>query len=433
VHRGRGGEGGSVAEEFTCEVESPSWMPSYSSACEGLDFYGEHEGKQYCVLHFPSADKDLDEFKEAKDEKLKNNDFKFAGVYFPENLNLYNRTLEGPADFRQATFERGAHFGSATFMGRANFLGATFKGRWADFLGATFKEEAIFRASTFEGEAVFYGVTFESQAEFTKATFMNRANFSGATFKEEAIFTESTFKEGGRFWSLQTTPRTVLSLQAGEIEGPERISFHSTFLHPSWFIGTNVRQFTFTNVQWQSSVNEEIKAIEARRPVDIRFGSSHDFLAKTCEDLAISAEENSDHAQARELYYLSMEASRNKGLAYFGVLNTLYWALSGYGERPRRALCVLVAIFAVFAALYMQVGPSKLQVLQASGFYESIEHAGQALVYSLAVLFRLSPNPKPDPGLFQFLVTIEGIVGPVQIAVLLLAIRRQILRERIFE
>ena len=41
----------------------------------------------------------------------------------------------------------------------------------------------------------------------------------------------------------------------------------------------------------------------------------------------------------------------------------------------------------------------------------------------------LSPEPKPEePGLFQFLVGLEGILGPLQIALLALAIRRKVMR-----
>ena len=42
-----------MAEGFTCEVEGSASIlfedKPYRSACEGLDFYGEHEGKRYCV------------------------------------------------------------------------------------------------------------------------------------------------------------------------------------------------------------------------------------------------------------------------------------------------------------------------------------------------------------------------------------------------
>jgi hypothetical protein len=102
---------------------------------------------------------------------------------------------------------------------------------------------------------------------------------------------------------------------------------------------------------------------------------------------------------------------------HFGLITTLYWALSGYGVRAARAFWVLVVICAAFAALYMMFGPPKLQDL------------GQAVVYSLGAVARLNPEPRPtEPGLFQFLVIVEGLLGPLQIALLLLAIRRKVMR-----
>jgi hypothetical protein len=52
-------------------------------------------------------------------------------------------------------------------------------------------------------------------------------------------------------------------------------------------------------------------------------------------------------------------------------------------------------------------------------------------VYPLGheTLARLNPEPRPElPGLFQFLVGLEGLLGPLQIGLLLLAIRRQVMR-----
>ena len=40
----------------------------------------------------------------------------------------------------------------------------------------------------------------------------------------------------------------------------------------------------------------------------------------------------------------------------------------------------------------------------------------------------INPEPKPDPGWFQFLVTAEGLLEPLQIGLLLLAIRRKVMR-----
>jgi len=55
------------------------------SACAGEPFYKEHEGKRYCVLHFPGKEKSAG-FKAAFQRKLENKDFDFGGVWFPDEL-----------------------------------------------------------------------------------------------------------------------------------------------------------------------------------------------------------------------------------------------------------------------------------------------------------------------------------------------------------
>jgi uncharacterized protein YjbI with pentapeptide repeats len=445
--------GGSCKEEF-------------GSACKGLPTDDKRAGKLYCVLHSPRVNKDLAAFEGAIEKKLRDKDFDFAGVYFPENLNFYKATVEGPAVFRKATFERGAHCLDATFEGRADFTGATFKGREATFQastfmkkggvarfhGTTFMKEAIFRKTTFEGEAIFYDATFESEAEFTMATFMNKADFSWATFKEKAIFTESRFEEEGKFWSLQTTSGTVLSLRAAEIERPERISFHSTSLRPSAFVDVNPQEFDFTDVEWfrwpkgdelkqedeqlkqedelkqgdKLKLEDEIKAVEAQgRPLPYPRPTAMRKLQRACRRLMNNAEENRDYPTANKFHYWSMELLRKESWRRLGLIGTLYWALSGYGERPRRAFLVLVGMWALFAFLYGMVAGA-------------IEHVEQAALYSLATMVRLTNIPAmaevttllqpSEPGLFQVLVTAEGILGPLQIALLALAIRRQVMR-----
>jgi hypothetical protein len=92
----------------------------------------------------------------------------------------------------------------------------------------------------------------------------------------------------------------------------------------------------------------------------------------------------------------------------------------------------------LFAILYMEAGHKSLQVdllqvpvqaLSGADIRQGIEHAWKALVYSLAAIARLNPEPKPSaPGVFQFLVTAEGILGPLQIALLALAVRRKFMR-----
>ncbi len=83
-----------------------------------------------------------------------------------------------------------------------------------------------------------------------------------------------------------------------------------------------------------------------------------------------------------------------------------------------------------FAGLYFLLAASApFYVFDASGVGEGVVRAGQALLYSLGALVRLNPRPLPEePGWFQSLVIVEGILGPLQIALLALAVRRTVMR-----
>src|SRR5215216_7948416 len=75
----------------------------YPFPCKGLSFYKEHEGKGYCVLHYPGKDK-VAAFYEALKRKLEAKDFNFRGVWFPDDIDLSEITFTTPADFSSATF-----------------------------------------------------------------------------------------------------------------------------------------------------------------------------------------------------------------------------------------------------------------------------------------------------------------------------------------
>jgi hypothetical protein len=142
-----------------------------------------------------------------------------------------------------------------------------------------------------------------------------------------------------------------------------------------------------------------------------------------------NAEENREFPTANEFHYWSMEAQRKEGWSRLGFIATLYWASSGYGERPWRALGVLLGLCGAFAAIYMLLPSSPFSAFSYSEVCEYAGCIGQAAAYSLSALARLTPTePKLSPGLFQVLVTLEGLLGPLQIALFLLAVRRKVMR-----
>jgi hypothetical protein len=370
--------------DFVCDVDE-----DLRSACEGLGYFREHQGKAYCVLHYP-GEKRAAKFEEAKQRKLLQKDYDFGGVVFPK----------GTSDFRETEFDATATFFDATFSGRADFSSVRFSGE-----------------STY----------------FNEATFWNKLSFIGANFKEKVDFVGSKANPvlGSVDWAW---------FNGSRIEKQELLTFDNVLLHPGWFINTDVRRIDFTDVKWyglpggpKGTLDEELSAVDEHNAE-----GRHTLLAQACRRFSANAEQNREYPLANEFHYWSMDALR-KGdwsfykdltwrdllkwrswpaiVKHFGLITTLYWALSGYGVRAARAFWILVALCAAFALLYMMSGPPKLQDL------------GRAVVYSLGAAARLNPEPKPnEPGLFQFLVIAEGLLGPLQIGLLLLAVRRKVMR-----
>jgi uncharacterized protein YjbI with pentapeptide repeats len=459
-----------------------SCKEDFGFVCKGLPADNEHEGKEYCVLHCPSVDKDQAEFEEAVEKKVKDKDFDFRGVYFPgwQSLapfrisTLPNGTFEELADFSdatfkeravfsRATFKKMAHFDRSTFEGEANFLNGTFEGlatfhdaifkESATFSDATFKELADFDRATFE-EVNFYRATFKGEADFSGATF-EEVSFEDVTFEEEAYLDRTTFKREAYFRGPETFSR-VADFQFARIEKPELFSFHRGRLRPSWFINVDPRRFDFTEVQWPGqpggpkvTLDDEIRSLQNRN-IQASY-NPYILLAQACRRLSANAEDNREYPIANEFHYWSMDAVRKgswnhlKDLSlrallkketwydigeHFDLITTLYWALSGYGVRATRAFWILFAIWLMFAALYfLLVKSSPFWVFAAPDIWQGIDYARQAAVYSLSALVRLNPRPQSEElNWFQTLVTVEGILGPLQIALLVLAIRRKVMR-----
>jgi hypothetical protein len=103
-----------------------------------------------------------------------------------------------------------------------------------------------------------------------------------------------------------------------------------------------------------------------------------------------------------------------------------YWALSGYGERTWRSALWIVGILVGFAALYMLVGYVKVEELSPSGIWQAFL---EAVVYSLGVMSRQAERLSgSESTLLRSLVFVEGILGPLQVALFALALRRRFMR-----
>ncbi len=483
---------------FICDCKD--WV---RSACTGAPFYKEHDGKRYCIFHFPGEEKRA-AFNEAFRRKLEAEDFDFKGIWFPEELQFSDCTFNVATDFSYATFNAAAYF-YAVFNAGAYFIKATFNAQ-ADFTSATFKAGAFFNTATFNAVAGFSSTTFGAQADFNTATFNATADFSSATFDvtadfsfatfnavayfnnvkfneaayfntaifnavahfraaafcaiaefthstfnaavyfyatfdAAAVFRNAIFKDYVRFAAKEgmegLADLSLLDFQYSKIEKPDQISFHTLTLSPHSFVNLDARQFSFTNVEWRGQlkhrcIKQEIKDLEKKK-----VSSPHRLLSVACRQLAVNAEENHRYEEASQFRYWSMDARRRETWHGFALwrLSWWYWVASGYGERVLRAFLVLLGVCLLFAWLYMQTGAAFPQQtrLSATPTATSDEVVGpsrflDALTYSAGVMTLQKPELRQTTRMVRNLVLLETILGPLQIALLALAIRRKFMR-----
>ncbi|HVG33018.1 MAG TPA: pentapeptide repeat-containing protein [Pyrinomonadaceae bacterium] len=384
------------------------------SACAGEPLYREHDGKHYCVFHFPGTEKSAP-FYQAMQRKLSRDDYNFSGVFFPDPV-FFTEDFKKVANFSSATFRQEANFATAVFNEGADFSNVTFKAK-ATFFNVTFKADAIFNYTVFNDGADFTYSTFEAMASFLFTVFKDQVRFAGDT--ERKVFSKQSW----------------LNLQESIFEKPERVALHTLTLRPHFFLSVDARKFEFINVEWSGSLGEEIEKASAF------VSSPHRLLSITCRQLAVNAEENHRYEEASRFRYMAMNARRlesHRGFAPW-QLSWWYWLASGYGERIPRAIAVLIGLWLLFALLYTQVGFVRWEPRRSNekeAMIEARDEVGEplnrprarALTYSLGVMMLQKPEPRPATMAAQGFVILETILGLVQAALIALAIRRKFMR-----
>ena len=428
-------------EKFVCSCDV-----SVSGSCMGLPFFKTlAEETPYCVLHFPGPKGE--EFSSAIKRKLDTNDFDFAGVYFPENISFFGIHFTSEVKFEQAIFASNVDFGEAIFAEDANFDRAVFKGD-ATFLKAQLNRQAKFNSAEFHQRAVFDSTRFGDLTLFTFAVFNGDTDFQRASFTDLVMFDFAVIKDALTFGLSRDykheqgfVDSSALSMSGVRIDHAENVSFEFLSLRPRWFINVDIRKFNFIEVKWIGLSKRGFDYDIRDDITDLEEGSiefPHRVLAITYRQLAINAEDNHRYRQASIFRYLSMDVRRLENLSIRSLLNLdwWYWAASGYGEQAGRALIMLLVLIFVFGLGYLFVGFSRgprtsestnpTSVVDITGI--PIRPVVAAFLYSSEIVTLQKPEPKPLTPCARTLVTLETILGPTQLALLALAIRRKFMR-----
>ncbi len=432
--------------------------------CKYLPVENEYGGHSYCILHLPNKDKDKDKFRKEILARLDVEKYDFRGVWFPYKVDFSNKLFSKFIDFSHAVFTENVDFSTAIFTDQSDFSYAVF-GHRLKFHSATFNQKTYFVECLFNehidfSDSKFQGVDFTSaifkqRGEFNYTTFKEYATFRHAKFNENAdlIFKNATFENEANFrntivsghltfegreekYLVFSNENSWLSLQNAHIEKPENISFKNVRLRPNWFINIDCRKFIFHDVDWKNStgnlnrIKVELEEI-TKRP---HIGRPSRILAIACRQLAVNSEENNNFEQASSFRLMANESKRLEDYKGWKVwsLHWWYWLSSFYGESPLRAGLVLAGILLLFAFTFMftnfQVCPIVKSIPEIPCEPRTL-NIWESILQSLATAtFQSIEYIKPNSKISTFLIILEKIFAPLQVALLALAIRRKFMR-----
>ena len=298
----------------------------------------------------------------------------FEGAEFSGSAGFLRAKFSGDAVFRDAQFSGGAVFSETKFARRAVFERAKFSeealfGRTkfseeADFRSAMFNESASFWIAEFSEEALFEGAEFSGSAGFFRAKFSGEADFRSDTFSGKTEFTKAKFlsrtlfvsgKEHNKIIQIFSLTKIGAEIDFTDviIERPEALIFRDADLSKCRFLSTDLRKAEITNAKWsefggREGVYDEHVLIRNKTDDWAHVESLYRQLKQNYED-------RKDYERARDFHYGEKEMRRknpktSRGLCF---LLTLYWAVSGYGERFLRPFISLGIVLLISMTCYL--------------------------------------------------------------------------------
>lgn len=431
-----------------------------------------------CFGHLDDPQKDLEAMSFAGVRQSNCEGFVFPPGYRlkaarQKHLSFARARFLGEATFSNVNFER-VQFDGATFGGKTTFAATTFGD--ASFLHTTFEEDVEFSETTWRGSAQFSGSHFFDSADFKRASFLERASLrfrarsqlhmEGARFPmggrlvvagaavslRGAVFGDGTdlivailvaelslarthFK--GRA-SLNWNRPHLVDFQRADFDSPENVRINGN-LSRALLHGTDLSRvtfdskFTLSTRRGRKVLFQEIAHSKADElPEHWRYPEDLDSLRRTYQQLKRNFESRKSNAEAGDFYYGEMEMFRRSSRGFHRSVHELYKFCSGYGERAGRALWVfLLVVFLGSVAIALVPGavPGALSGDSGIRFGQPLDWArlGQALLLSLrsAALLRGVPTADYQASWVGTLVfTVLSILGPLQLAMLIIALRR---------
>jgi len=411
----------------------------------------QQEGQsEYCILHEPTNQKDQAKFNEALESlislQLNNQSTETVhldGIHFPDDFS-----------WSQKTFKKIISFANAVFYGKLKILDTVFE-KDAIWGFCIFNNEVEFGRVEFSTVTRFFQSTFRNTFKFYNVTF-HGVTFVNASFDDGGVFKHSNFYDFTSFRHIKTPKSSkIISFYFIHFISAERTWFEDVDLSKISFSECDLRYVKFINVEWvkpkwpatkRKCLRDEFVKNDGRKLALKDF----ERVRNEYQQLKLNYEEARSFADAGDFYYGEMECLRKSlGLKRFlPTLKTVYWASSGYGERPLRAglnLFLLIALW-IYCLMFWGLKPTF-----ANSGYNSIDYefswnsnnfpvyvkdALNTLTYVIEILLReekvdriYSPIPRPNRWFSGDGINVIGfILVYLQVILFALAVRRRFRR-----
>jgi uncharacterized protein YjbI with pentapeptide repeats len=325
-----------------------------NQVCQDLRPYKIHNGKPYCVLHYPDLDK-VNEFSKVFQERCEKKLSNFRAVWFPVEVNFSDKNLEF-VDFCFAVFKKKTSFNSAAFYD-AKFWSATFLDE-AQFNLATFKTNANFISTVFSADAQFIGAkfcidsketteagfmsgygaqfsrtTFSANANFENAKFWGSANFNSTNFLAKTNFTQTVFFQYANFSSAFFEEKSQTKFEKTIFK--KYISFHSASL---------IGYLYFVGGIWSEKIDGSDKVLTKVFEGENNFPIFHDAHFEKLERIYFHSVRLRPfwfvNADSRKVTFINIDWQTGEGISG-DIEFELEFLKKSYTQNPHRLLTIV--------------------------------------------------------------------------------------------
>lgn len=428
-------------------------LPDYKCEKKAL------RSEKYCIFHLFKAgqrNRLIKKFYYELRELHTKKDGNWVGFIFPEEFFLTDFKIDyhidlshstfGKIDISQIDFSEQINLSSCQFLKAIDlsqiefnsiFLceNSTFKGATKIF--STFKGRANFNHSDFHDRTSFLG-SFDNTASFQSCTFRDSITFRGGM---DITFNAGSVERARKSTRVRRLFNNEVGMQNVNFLCPDRVKFVGTDMSWLFLVGTDLKGVHLYDTIWfqqklkRNGLYDEVFALK-QSDKDYR-----NYILPQIESgyrkVRVALEENKDYSFASDFYIGEIEIRRKRKhiiKEHFLSIEAFYNALSLYGTSPLQAARMFLWFFLLhfLISFFLYQASSNHPIFDFYSFESLKTVLNEVLPYginSLKILTLQHFGNFIENGLFQSLIdTIFRIIGPIQIALLVMALRNKIKR-----